>query len=130
MANKLWVTTIWDDGTNYQYLAKEPSNVWIPFYESDDEGAERFEKRCTAETYQSVLQELNKKYEIATGGVEVGFLHRGKQHIVHFGGDNSTAHTVHISAKQYDMPEGVYAGFMRSWLDGEEPYDSLADGWY
>jgi len=44
MANKLWVTTIWDDGTNYQYLAKEASNVWIPFYESDDEYAERFEK--------------------------------------------------------------------------------------
>jgi hypothetical protein len=62
--------------------------------------------------------------------VEAGFIYRGKQNILQFGGDNSTAHTVHISAEEYDMPKGVFNGQMRSWKDGEEPHDSLAEGWY
>lgn len=49
--------------TNYQYLAKEPSNVWIPFYESDDEGAERSEQRCTAartgQEYPNLTKQLS-----------------------------------------------------------------------
>jgi hypothetical protein len=130
MANKLWITTIWDDGKNYQYLSERPLTVWIPFYESDDENAEFCQEKCSAENYQKVFAELDKKYEIALGGVEIMFCHKGKKEVIQFGSDNSTARDVDISAEEHDMPEGVYAGQMRTWKDGQDPYDSLAEGWY
>lgn len=119
MKKNLFVNTIyeWDSGRYYQYVTRNPAQVFFNFYPNDEDTGQVI---CTSADYIDEREKTAAKYDLALGAVTVGILDRGgRPKSVEFGSDNSSPMSIDITCEEAE--ERVELGQMRFWRQGSTP---------